>query len=72
MLVADEDVVRLGPAAPAFLWLVDITDEMRPILFVSFQVDEEDGSLNQTTLGYISSAKIFEALKFPLPRAWTH
>jgi hypothetical protein len=28
MLVADEDVVRLaGPTSPAFLWLVDITDE---------------------------------------------
>ena len=32
MLVADEDVVRLpGPTSPAFLWLVDITDETRPI-----------------------------------------
>jgi hypothetical protein len=25
MLVADEDVVRLGPAAPSFLWILDIT-----------------------------------------------
>jgi hypothetical protein len=30
MLVADEDVVRLEMSAPAFLWIVDITDEMRP------------------------------------------
>ena len=45
MLVADEDVVRLpGPTSPAFLWLVDITDETRPIPFASFQVAEEDGS----------------------------
>jgi len=44
MLVADEDVVRLaGPTSPSFLWLVDITDETRPIPFASFQVDEEDG-----------------------------
>jgi hypothetical protein len=44
MLVADEDVVRLGPASPSFLWIVDITDETRPIPFASFQVAEEDGS----------------------------
>src|SRR6266511_6197447 len=44
MLVADEDVVRLGPASPAFLWIVDITDETRPIPFASFQVAEEDGT----------------------------
>ncbi len=31
MLVADEDVVRLGPGSPSFLWIVDITDETRPI-----------------------------------------
>jgi len=44
LLVADEDVLRLGPAPPAFLWLVDITDEMRPVPFASFQVDGVDGS----------------------------
>ena len=27
---------------PAFLWLVDITDETRPVPFASFQIDEED------------------------------
>ncbi|MFZ3250010.1 MAG: hypothetical protein WA214_14070, partial [Pseudolabrys sp.] len=52
MLVADEDVVRLaGPTSPAFLWLVDITDETRPIPFASFQVDEEDGSPKQDYTG---------------------
>jgi len=44
MLVADEDVVRLAPASPSFLWIVDITDETRPVPFASFQVAEEDGS----------------------------
>jgi hypothetical protein len=44
MLVADEDVVRLEMSAPAFLWIVDITDERKPIPFASFQVAEEDGS----------------------------
>ena len=52
MLVADEDVVRLpGPTSPAFLWLVDITDETRPIPFASFQVAEEDGSPKQDYTG---------------------
>ena len=44
LLVADEDVVRNGPDIPAFLWLVDITDEKHPMPFASFQVEEEDGS----------------------------
>jgi hypothetical protein len=44
MLVADEDVVRLEMSSPAFLWIVDITDETKPVPFASFQVAEEDGS----------------------------
>ncbi len=44
MLVADEDVAKLEPGPPSFLWLVDITDERRPVPFASFQVAEVDGS----------------------------
>jgi hypothetical protein len=44
MLVADEDVAQLYPSPPAFLWLVDITDETRPMPFASFQVAGVDGS----------------------------
>jgi hypothetical protein len=44
MLVADEDVLRIGAGVPAFLWMVDITDETRPVPFASFQVDGIDGS----------------------------
>ncbi len=39
MLVADEDVAKIGVGPPAFLWLVDITDETRPVPFASFQLD---------------------------------
>ena len=39
MLVADEDVAKIGVGPPAFLWLVDITDETRPTPFSSFQLD---------------------------------
>ena len=44
LLVADEDVARLAPSAPSFLWLVDITDETRPVPLSTFQVDGVDGS----------------------------
>ncbi len=44
MLVADEDVAKLEPGPPSFLWLVDITDERRPVPFASFQVAGVDGS----------------------------
>jgi hypothetical protein len=44
MLVADEDVLRIGAGVPAFLWIVDITDETRPVPFASFQVDGLDGA----------------------------
>jgi hypothetical protein len=44
MLVADEDVAKLQPGPPSFLWLVDITDERRPVPFASFQVSGVDGS----------------------------
>jgi hypothetical protein len=44
LLVADEDVMRIAPGVPAFLWLVDISEETRPTPFASFQVDGIDGS----------------------------
>ena len=44
MLVADEDVAKLAPAAPAFTWMYDITDEKTPIPISTFQVEEADGS----------------------------
>jgi hypothetical protein len=44
LVVSDEDVRRLTPSSPSFLWLVDITDETRPVPFASFQVEGVDGS----------------------------
>jgi len=43
MIAADEDVAKLEPGPPSFLWLVDITDERRPVPFASFQVAGVDG-----------------------------
>ncbi len=44
MLVADEDVDKLYPAGPAFLWAVDITDENHPMPYSSFQIPGIDAS----------------------------
>ena len=47
MLVADEDVLPKEtdkqPQMPAFMWMVDITDETRPIPVGSFQVEGVNG-----------------------------
>jgi len=42
MIVADEDVSKLAPAAPAFTWMYDITDERSPIPISTFQVEDID------------------------------
>ena len=43
-VVADEDVRQARPVAPpSFLWMVDITDETRPVPVASFQVEGVDG-----------------------------
>jgi len=44
LIVADEDVAKLEPGPPSFLWLVDISEESRPVPFASFQLDGIDGS----------------------------
>jgi len=42
LVVADEDVAKLYPAAPAFTWFFDITHETQPIPISTFQVDGVD------------------------------
>ena len=68
MLVADEDVVRLGPSAPSFLWVVDITDETRPVPFASFQVDGVDGSPQPEYTGCHQPAEDVRGTEIPV--AW--
>jgi hypothetical protein len=68
MLVADEDVVRLGPSAPSFLWVVDITDETRPVPFASFQVDGVDGSPQPEYTGCHQPAEEVRGTEIPV--AW--
>src|ERR671923_116557 len=53
MVVADEDVAKRAPSAPAFTWIYDITDERHPIPISTFQVPEadRDGSPAQAMTG---------------------
>jgi hypothetical protein len=51
LVVADEDVDHLAPGPPAFLWIVDITDEWRPISFASFQLDHLDDTPHPPNTG---------------------
>ncbi len=55
MVVADEDVARLSqlmaPEMAAFMWMVDITDETRPMPVGTFQVDGVNGKLNPPQTG---------------------
>jgi len=42
LLVTDEDVLKLEPAPPSFLWLVDITDETNPVPISTLQLEHLD------------------------------
>jgi hypothetical protein len=46
LVVADEDVSKLRPCAPAFTWIYDITDESAPTPISTFQVEglDRDGA----------------------------
>jgi hypothetical protein len=53
MVVADEDVAKLRPAAPSFSWIYDITVEQLPVPIATFQVPglDTDGSPQQPMTG---------------------
>ena len=68
MVVSDEDVAKLEPSPPAFLWLVDITDETRPVPFSSFQVAGVDGSPQPTFTGCHQPAEEVRGTEIPV--AW--
>jgi hypothetical protein len=51
LLVADEDVARLSPSPPAFLWIVDITEETKPIPISTFQIEALAGTTQPPQTG---------------------
>ena len=68
LVVADEDVMHLFPGPPAFIWIVDITDEERPVPFASFQIDALDGTPQPQATG--CHQPIEKITGTEIPAAW--
>lgn len=70
MVVADEDVAKLWPAAPAFTWIYDITEERCPIPIATFQVPglDKDGSPQPPMMGCHQPSERFTGTVIPF--AW--
>jgi hypothetical protein len=70
MLVADEDVDKRWPAAPAFMWVYDITNETAPVPISTFQVAglDPDGAPQRPNTGCHQPSERFSGSI--LPCAW--
>ena len=70
MVVADEDVAKIWPAAPAFTWIYDITDETPPTAIATFQVEglDADGSPQPAMMGCHQPSERFQGTVIPF--AW--
>jgi hypothetical protein len=70
MVVADEDVAKRWPFPPAFMWIVDITDETRPVPIASYQIDglDRDGTPQPQMTGCHQPAEIVTSTEIPV--AW--
>jgi hypothetical protein len=70
MVVADEDVAKLCPAAPAFTWIYDITDETNPLSIATWQVEglDPDGAPQPQMMGCHQPSERFAGTVIPF--AW--
>ena len=70
MVVADEDVAKLWPAAPAFTWIYDITDERFPLSIATWQVEglDRDGAPQPPMMGCHQPSERFNGTVIPF--AW--
>jgi hypothetical protein len=70
MVVADEDVAKLWPAAPAFAWTYDITREDMPVPISTFQVPglDKDGAPQPAMTGCHQPSERFSGTVIPF--AW--
>ena len=70
MIVADEDVAKLYPSAPAFMWVVDVTDERHPVPLSSWQVEglDVDGSPQPQKMGCHQPSEVVTGTEIPF--AW--
>jgi hypothetical protein len=51
LVVTDEEAQKLSPTPLAFLWVVDITDETRPIPISTFMVPQNGGEVHDSRFG---------------------
>jgi hypothetical protein len=70
MIVADEDVAKLWPAAPSFAWTYDISREEMPVPISTFQVPglDKDGSPQPAMTGCHQPSERFAGTI--IPYAW--
>jgi len=70
MIVADEDVAKLWPSAPAFTWVFDISNEQNPVPISTFQVDglDPDGAPQPAMTGCHQPSERFVGTTVPF--AW--
>lgn len=70
MVVADEDVAELWPAAPAFTWIYDITQEACPTPIATFQVEgvDREGAPQEPMTGCHQPSERF--ISTSIPFAW--
>jgi hypothetical protein len=70
LLVADEDVAKLRPHAPAFTWVYDVTEETKPAAIATFQVEgvDRDGSPQPPMTGCHQPSERFSGSIIPF--AW--
>ena len=70
MVVADEDVAKLWPAAPAFTWIYDITNERIPTPIATWQVEglDPDGAPQPAMMGCHQPSERFRGTVIPF--AW--
>lgn len=70
MVVADEDVAKLWPAAPSFTWIYDITNEECPVPISTFQVEglDPDGAPQPPMMGCHQPSERFSGTIIPF--AW--
>lgn len=70
MVVSDEDVAKLRPAAPSFTWIYDITEERCPVPISTFQVEDldRDGTPQPPMMGCHQPSERFTGTV--LPFAW--
>jgi hypothetical protein len=69
LVVTDEDDFKLEPSPPAFSWIVDITDETRPIPISTFQIEGLDAAPQPEMTGCHQPAEQV-VLGTEIPIAW--